>query len=99
VSDAANGQDSEREPVTGTEIDSTTGYLKLVFLNPISAVGIVIAVAGILLISLSTPSGGGPPRPPLFAAGLMLFGVVFFALGYTRAQRAIKRDESRRGDE
>ena len=70
---------------------STTSYLKLVFLNPISAAGIVVAVAGILLISLGTPAGGEPPRPPLFAAGLMLFGIVVFALGYTRAQRIIKR--------
>lgn len=86
MNDAADGQDPEREPVTGTAIDSTTGYLKIVFLNPISVAGIVIAVAGILLISLDTP-----PRPPVFAAGLMLFGMVVFALGYTRAQRIIKR--------
>jgi drug/metabolite transporter (DMT)-like permease len=70
------------------ETPSIGAYLRLVFLNPISIVGIVLTAVGIALVSLSSPGGvlGGA-----LAAGLMLFGIIVFALGYTRAQRVMKR--------
>jgi drug/metabolite transporter (DMT)-like permease len=71
------------------ETPSIGAYLRLVFLNPISIVGIVLTAVGIALVSLSSP--GGVLGGPLPAAGLMLFGIIVFALGYTRAQRVMKR--------
>ncbi|HET7324014.1 MAG TPA: hypothetical protein VFJ06_06765 [Halococcus sp.] len=86
--------DDDSDPRTG-RTPSTGAYLRLVFLNPISAAGIVLTAVGIALVSLSGSTGG----TPLPAAGLMLFGIVVFALGYTKAQRTMNRRRQQRDDE
>lgn len=64
-------------------------YLRLVFLDPITLAGLVVLVAGIVLVVISDP--GSPVQKPMLGGSLMLVGTVLFALGYTRAQWGLKR--------
>lgn len=67
---------------------TTREFVSLVFLNPISLVGIVLTVAGAAYLSLSDPSTAGS-NAPLLGGGAMLVGAFVFALGFSKAQRDI----------
>lgn len=81
---------NERDaPTEATTSYTTAEYLRTVFLNPVSAVGIVVAVVGIGLVSLSAP--GTPSWMPSTGGLLLLGGTLLFAFGYTLAQRRLGR--------
>lgn len=68
---------------------STGAYLRLLFLDPVSLVGMAVLLSGIVLVAISAPNSS--VNKPLLGGSLMLVGTVLFALGYTRAQWGLKR--------
>ncbi len=68
---------------------SAGAYLRLVFLDPVSLVGLAVLVAGLVFVAISAP--GAAVDKPFLGGTLMLVGTVVFALGYTRAQWKLKR--------
>ncbi|WP_458209492.1 hypothetical protein [Haladaptatus sp. NG-SE-30] len=64
-------------------------YLQLVFYDPVTLAGLVVLVAGIVLVAFSDPSAS--TQTPLLGGSMMLVGTVLLALGYTRAQWGLKR--------
>lgn len=68
---------------------STGAYLRLLFLDPVSLVGVAVLLSGIVLVAISAPNSS--VNKPLLGGSLMLVGTVLFALGYTRAQWGLKR--------
>ena len=71
---------------------STRAYLRIVFLDPVSLVGLGLVAVGLLGVALSTPGAAGPLSTPLVPAVFALLGAFVFALGYTRAQHELVRD-------
>jgi hypothetical protein len=63
---------------------SAGSYLRLVFLDPVSLVGLAVLACGLALVAVSAP--GATVNEPFLGGSLMLVGTVVFALGYTRAQ-------------
>lgn len=68
---------------------STGAYLRLLFLDPVSLVGMAVLLSGIVLVAISAPNSS--VNKPLLGGSLMLVGTVLFALGYTRAQWGLQR--------
>ncbi|ODR80282.1 hypothetical protein BG842_05785 [Haladaptatus sp. W1] len=68
---------------------STGAYLRLVFLDPVSLVGLAVLASGLALVAISAP--GTSVHEPLLGGSLMLVGTVLFALGYTRAQWGLRK--------
>lgn len=75
---------------TSDDPDRSTGaYLRLMFLDPVSLVGLTVLVSGLVLVAISAP--GTAVNKPLLGGTLMLVGTVLFGLGYTRAQWGLRR--------
>ncbi len=75
---------------TSDDPDRSAGaYLRLVFLDPVSLVGVAVLLCGLVLVAISAP--GTAVDKPFLGGTLMLVGTVLFALGYTRAQWRLKQ--------
>ena len=77
---------SDEQSVDGDP--STREYLSMVFLNPITLVGIGLLLVGATALAVFGP-GSGVPNLAAYGGGTMLLGAFVFAVGYSKAQREI----------
>jgi drug/metabolite transporter (DMT)-like permease len=68
---------------------STAEYVRLTMLNRVSLLGLAVAVLGGVVVVVTSPTGPFPTDAPLVGGGILLAGVLVFALGFTIGQRAL----------
>ncbi len=68
---------------------SVDEYLRLLFSDPLSLLGIGLMIVGSLLIAL-TPVATGSSSWGRYGMYTLIGGTIVFALGYTRTQHQIK---------
>lgn len=83
--------------MTDATVYSAREYLRLVFSDSVTRVGIATLAVGCVVVVVSSPGFDGPVSAPLVGGGLVLLGTMLFAVGYTRAQWALR--ERARGHE
>lgn len=88
------GSDDDSDDDGGNDDSDTVGlttaeYLRLTVLNRVSIVGLVIALVGAIAVMATSPTGPVLIRSPLLSGGLLLVGVLVFAVGFSLGQRAL----------
>lgn len=84
---SAAGEGTERGPADAGL--TTREYLRLSVVNPVSLLGVGVAVLGVGYVLATSPAGPFPGGDPLLGAGLLLGGVLVFAVGFSAGQRRL----------